>query len=250
MITIQQFKLLEDIESSLPFPEQRRSFNIMLSHLLEWDRFHKETFTLNDLIIKDNKFFTYSSLNTADLPKGDIWQWNQSRSKTRKTISDELKLCFCKLNTRKKKGVSTKSPPYKLWIFQLYFTKLDNSCLSFAWCEKGEIKPLSSCNTFTKTSSSSSSSCNYVHSSNANNYFNNNFNDLINFEEDLLTSLSSPESYSTDSYSSSPSLSSDVFSCNQSSNNSSSPTIEITLQDLSFLRDFTDYATAKSFGWI
>merc|ERR1712151_193770 len=86
---------------------------------------------------QDSRFFTSQSLQTANLPRGDKWQWNQSRSKTTFSLGNELRISFCKLNTRKAKDVVTRSPPFKVWIFHLDFL-VEDFTLHFAWCEKGE----------------------------------------------------------------------------------------------------------------
>jgi len=110
---------------------------MVASHLADWENHVLDEFDLHDLTEQSNCFFTSQSLQTADLPRGDSWQWNQSRSKTKFSVSKELDVSFCKLNTRKSKGAMTRSPPYKVWIFQLYLLHEDLT-LYFAWCEKGD----------------------------------------------------------------------------------------------------------------
>jgi len=134
--------LLSQLQSSTKdmFPEQRRALDVLSSHLLQWENHFVDDYTLPQLTRQDNRFFTSQSLQTANLPRGDNWQWNQSRSKTTFSLGDELRVSFCKLNTRKAKDVVTRSPPFKVWIFHLDFLREDLT-LHFAWCEKGDRAP-------------------------------------------------------------------------------------------------------------
>jgi len=137
MISIQLILQLQDIAEQL-LPEQRRAVTMMSDHLLDWENYLNDEVSLTQLCTKGEMFFTKKPLNTSALPRGREWQWNQSRSKNHLTIQDDLKISFCKLNTKKAKGYTKRSPAYKVWIFHLKFTKFF-STLHFAWCEKGEL---------------------------------------------------------------------------------------------------------------
>lgn len=177
---------LQELEKEL-FPEQKRALQTMSEHLVDWDNFYKDTFTLKALCTKGERFFTKESLNTANLPKGKSWQWNQSRSKKHLSVAG-LDISFCKLNTRKAKGTTARSPAYKLWIFHLHFLTED-TWLHFAWCEKGD-SPASTQITHQKQT------CNSAF----------------------------------------------IFEPVES-------TLALNLNELSFLREFTDVFTAQQFGW-
>eukprot|EP00339_Tiarina_fusa_P024285 CAMPEP_0117049002 /NCGR_PEP_ID=MMETSP0472-20121206/33880_1 /TAXON_ID=693140 ORGANISM="Tiarina fusus, Strain LIS" /NCGR_SAMPLE_ID=MMETSP0472 /ASSEMBLY_ACC=CAM_ASM_000603 /LENGTH=157 /DNA_ID=CAMNT_0004762331 /DNA_START=96 /DNA_END=566 /DNA_ORIENTATION=- len=109
----------------------------MTERLNDWDNYFIDDVSLNKLCTKGEMFFTKQSLQTADLPRGGEWQWNQSRSKKKLSVDNELDISFCKLNTRKARGSTERSPPYKVWIFHMHFIGND-TMLNFAWCEKGD----------------------------------------------------------------------------------------------------------------
>lgn len=129
---------LQNLEQDL-FPEQKRALSLMTDNLIDWGNHYSDNVTLSALCLKDEMFFTKESLHTADLPKGKTWQWNQSRSKKHLSVDGELDISFCKLNTRKAKGTTTRSPAYKLWVFHLHFL-VEDTWLHFAWCEKGDVR--------------------------------------------------------------------------------------------------------------
>ena len=188
------------------FPEQRRALDVLSSHLLQWENNFVDEYTLPQLTRQDNRFFTSQSLQTANLPRGEKWQWNQSRSKTTFVVGEELRISFCKLNTRKAKDVMARSPPFKVWIFHLDFMQEDFS-LHFAWCEKGErVSPHESLHLPVKSVSSASSKV-FYHA---------------------------------------PAYSHDL-----SRNGSLEiPCIDqISVEELSFLRDFIDVELGQEFGW-
>lgn len=135
MVSLSTIQKLKELEKGL-FPEQKRALHTMSEHLIDWDNFYRDSITLKELCTKGEKFFTKEPLNTSNLPKGTTWQWNQSRSKKHLSLN-ELEISFCKLNTRKAKGTTARSPAYKLWVFHLHFLSED-SWLHFAWCEKGD----------------------------------------------------------------------------------------------------------------
>merc|ERR1712137_125015 len=86
---------------------------------------------------QDNKMFFHHKVNTASLPRGDTWLWNQSRS--RKTITDytgNITLSFYKLNTRTSKQHATIAPNHKMWVSNLTILP-QNKEISFVWCERG-----------------------------------------------------------------------------------------------------------------
>merc|ERR1712137_414199 len=226
------------------FPEQRRAIEMVSSHLADWENYILDEFDLHELTKQSNCFFTSQSLQTADLPRGDSWQWNQSRSKTKFTVSKELDVSFCKLNTRKSKGSLTRSPPYKVWIFQLAFLQ-DDFTLYFAWCEKGD-KPATSITDKSATGSDAQvipSSLDITSS----------VDSIV--DSPTYSSSSSPAYSSSSSPASSPTSSPPSSSMSSPSMDASPfgeefPAPDISPADASFLREFFDFELPPlDVGW-
>jgi hypothetical protein len=121
--------------SSLP-PEKRRAIELMYSMLPNYHLFLRCSFTLEDITTTDEKFFTFLSLSTPDLPKGSFWQWNQSRSKQVIEEPGFMRISLCKLNTRKHRNFVGSSPSYKVWVMQIELLQ-ERFLVNFLWCEKG-----------------------------------------------------------------------------------------------------------------
>ena len=130
-------------------PEQARALRVFESSYPEFEAllFSDDTlFTIDNICITNQKFFSYVPLKTKTLPRGTDWLWNQSRSRVRLTLDNGLNLIFYKLNTRKVRQARNEPPNYKIWVFNA--TSPDHKSFSFFWCERGEdmmeieIKPV------------------------------------------------------------------------------------------------------------
>lgn len=119
-------------------PEQSRALDVLEEALpMIRDLAVAESPTLDEICVKDAKFFLPHTISTSDIPRGSGWVWNQSRAKS--TILDltkNIKMCFYKLNTRKIKSSEVVPPPHKIWIFVLHIMPSDKF-YSFLWCERG-----------------------------------------------------------------------------------------------------------------
>ena len=196
MISPTLIAALKDFEKDL-LPEQKRAMEAMRLLLPDWTNYFQDICQLNDLCKQGHKFFTSSSLQTADLPKGKTWQWNQSRSKKKLSVPNTLDISFCKLNTRKSRGCTERSPSYKVWIFQLQFIQED-TILYFSWCEKG-VPAI--------------------------------YESTPKQQSTQFLSYCGPEQF-------------------MSAHFYPDPIEQITLNDLSFLKEFTDICTAHQLGWV
>ena len=118
-------------------PEQSRALDVLEEAIpLIKELAVSEIPTLDDLCIKDAKYFLATTITTSDIPRGNNWVWNQSRAKiATQDLTENIKLSFHKLNTRKIKS-STTPPFHKLWVFSLHIMPPDKH-YSFLWCERG-----------------------------------------------------------------------------------------------------------------
>lgn len=121
-------------------PEQSRAMDVLEEALpLIKELAVAEQPNLDELCITNAKFFFPGKITTASIPRGNGWVWNQSRAKiTMNDLTENIELCFYKLNTRKIK--TSEVPHYKIWVFTLHILP-PSKCFSFLWCERG-IEPI------------------------------------------------------------------------------------------------------------
>lgn len=199
-------------QSNIP-PEQKRAITHLLDLLPHRDKYLRTNLQLEDVLTTGNKFFTYESLFPPTLPRQESWQWNQSRSRNHFNFGLFLDISYFKLNTRKAKGFTNKSPPHKVWIFEILLSGVET--INFFWCEKGafldpDADPQVEHQDHTETMLLDQ----YVES---------------NF-------LGSSEDIPQGDQPLDPILDIEIK--------------EITLEDLAFLCEFVEVATAKRFGWL
>lgn len=207
-------QLFADVEASPISPEQKRAMIIMLEALPLRRKYAKTNLSVEDVCTQGNFFFTTSSLFPPHIPHGKEWAWNQSRTKLEFKLGNILEGTLRKLNVRGKNGSIIPFANCKIWTFDIVLG--DREDTSFFWCEKGLSSKSSSCR-----SSREHALPVRTHS---------------HGREILGPHLNSNQPIAT--------CEGDFFPSEDQE------TPEITLADLSFLKEFVRPITAREFGWV
>ena len=125
--------------------EQSKALTVLEENLSNIKELTEQSMVcLNVLSTQDYKGFFFRKVNTPDLPRGDTWLWNQSRSRKQvKDYTGNINLSFYKLNTRSSQNHASIAPNNKIWVFNLTILP-NNKEIAFVWCERGQEKNVDS----------------------------------------------------------------------------------------------------------
>ena len=211
-------------------PEQRKAVKVLQECLPMWQTYLSYDITERDVCFTDYKGFSLQKISYSDLQHGTNWTWNQSNSKKKVLLENDVLAVVQKFNTRKKKKNSpSNGVVFKLWMFTVYkHSESANTFLGvFVWCEKG-LAPCVNKNTFTP----SLNHCSLL--------------PVVNYQPEghLNLETSTAEFSQTNIYQNNYQISS-AGVCTYSDEEEET----VTLADLQFLRPFVDNQTALAFGW-
>ena len=210
-------------------PEQRKAIKVLQDCLPQWQQYLCQDITEIDICHTNFKGFTLQRISYSDLQHGKNWTWNQSNSKKKIHLDNDICVIVQKFNTRRKrKTVIAGGVIFKMWMFTVF--KQTESCFLgvFVWCEKGNPAPESvprvpaPSQSIFKPSDASSASQNYFKAQEPRNE--------AFFPETKVNSWETT------------SLAEGGIVLN-------SDELKITLDDLSFLSEFIDPQLASTFGW-
>ena len=117
-------------------PEYARALGVLDANL---DKLHPSPVTqLSEKIWQQNNIaMFYGAFAAKHIPSGDLWRWNQTRSRKKTFIPHRnTSVEIVKLIPRKRKVETPSShvPVYKLWMLVL---SSHYSTATVIWCEKG-----------------------------------------------------------------------------------------------------------------
>lgn len=213
-------------------PEQRKAIKVLQDCLPQWQQYLCYDITDRDICHTDFKGFTLQKISYSDLQHGTNWTWNQSNSKKKVQLENDVSVVIQKFNTRKKrKNIPSGGVIFKMWMFTVY-KQTENSFLGvFVWCEKG-LPPLNK----TQQQSYLISEC----------FPTQNTAERFPPQKKLESNASanSQSLFTSQEFANCKRSDVDIW---ESFLNSEE--ILITLEDLQFLSPFVDATTASSLGW-
>ena len=127
-----------------PTPEQRKAIKVLQDCLPKWQEYLCYDITEKDICFTDFIAYSPQKITYSDVRHGTDWTWNQSNSKRKVMLENDVLAVIQKFNTRK---IQKDSLPievvFKLWMFTIYkHTENINSFMGvFVWCEKGLSEP-------------------------------------------------------------------------------------------------------------
>ena len=204
-------------------PEQRKAIKVLQECLPLWQEYLCYDITERDICYTDFRGFTLQKLSYSDLQHGTNWTWNQSNSKKKVLLENDISVVVQKFNTRKKrKNIPSNGLIFKMWMFTVYKHSQNSFLGVFVWCEKGlpAEAPVPSVNKIPVISQASS--------------------DYPCEEYPIYDDLYPLQN----NYPIFP-----AFALEESFVPGSNGVETITLEDLQFLRPFVDSQTAYSLGW-
>merc|ERR1712137_676529 len=98
-----------------------------------------EAITLEEACKPGGIYLFSGVLKAKQIPSGDYWRWNQTKSRQSAQLKDNSQVSFYKLMPRRlpQCSKSQKPPLYKIWLFHI------NSSQTVLWCEQGKDKTIS-----------------------------------------------------------------------------------------------------------
>lgn len=122
-------------------PEYKRALDVLLASLTE---------ILRSSRLKFDKYLLYSGeiqivegrITPKDIPKGDVWRWNQTKSRQVVVLNGgNLVIRFAKLTPRHtSKRMTSQLPSFKIWHFNITYPSAPQKEYNAIYCERGYSK--------------------------------------------------------------------------------------------------------------
>ena len=119
-------------------PEYVRALACLESNL-QYLHQHVQPKFEDTLLTTHNLQMISGRLTNKDIPRGDTWRWNQTKSRQLIVLQNgELIVRFAKLTPRKTSKKNTGVlPSLKIWHFEVTYASQPTSEFHVIWCEKG-----------------------------------------------------------------------------------------------------------------